>query len=258
MGSMKLSSPPNVLVEAALDFYLLLNRGYPRGSALQWVGNRYGLARPDRDILERGVFNQSEALRRRSKKAKGSRWRRLPLFVDGHNVHITVESALRERALLVGNDGALRDIASVSRAFRPDSVSEEALGMICCFLGKFPGREIHFYFDAPMSRSGELAHRYRSEMKRWGIGGTARAVPVPERLFPSRGGVVASSDRIVIDKSEHWIDLARRVIDYFRIAVPAYDFSLLLDPSRVTSCFSLGAVVGRALPSGMQAPWTLG
>jgi hypothetical protein len=203
--------PPHrlhLIAQAAPDFYHFQNRGYPRISALEWVGNRYQLTHLERQVLLRGVFGQETALRRQARRCRGEDWLGRLLVVDGHNVQITVESAILGRMLLRGNDGALRDLAGQSARFRVTEVSEVAQDWIFGFLGEFRPREVLFLFDAPMSHSGFLAEQYRKRLRKNGLRGESRAVPVPESEIPADGCVAASSDQAVIDASTAWLDLA--------------------------------------------------
>ncbi|MHC1724667.1 MAG: DUF434 domain-containing protein [Syntrophobacteraceae bacterium] len=214
-----------LLFQAAADFFFLQNRSYPRGAALELTGNRYGLDAVERMLLSRGLFSQKEALLRRAKRIIGAEWRKKPLFVDGHNVQITIESHIESRPLLKANDGAMRDLAGQSARFRLTETTDMALDMIFRYFDEYLPGEVVFLFDQPMSRSGELAAAYRARLKKAGIRGDARAVAVPEREFPYGRCVVASSDRAVLDCSSEWIDLACRVIEYFGSADSAVDFS---------------------------------
>jgi hypothetical protein len=216
------------LHRAAAEFFYLQNFRYPRASALRWVGNRLNLNKTERDLLHRGVFSQEASLRRRAKKCSGSDWLQEMLVVDGHNVQITIESAILGRTLLVGNDGALRDLAGQSARFRFSEVSELALDMVFSFFAAFrPGRVL-ILFDAPLSHSGYIADQYRKRLARLGLTGEAKAVAVPEREFPYRESIIASSDQAVLDASAHWLDLARWVIDTSLSWQPAIDFSHLI------------------------------
>jgi hypothetical protein len=212
-------------MQAASDFFFLQNRRYPRSSALEWVGNRYQLFHLERQLLHRGVFSQSAALGRSAKQCKGADWQSEWLIVDGHNVQITVESAILGRPILAANDGALRDLAGESSQFRLTETSQMATDMIFRFLGEFRPRKALFLFDAPMSHSGRLADAYRQRLKAEGLKGEARAVPVPEREFPYTEGVIASSDHAVLNDSMHWVDLARLVIDWSISLQLTADFS---------------------------------
>jgi len=217
------------IAQAAPDFYFLQNRGYPRAAALEWVGNRYGLTQLERHLLHRGVFGQEIALRRRGRRCIGEDWGRGLLAVDAHNVHITVESAILGRMLLLGNDGALRDLAGQSARFRLTEVSELAQDWIFGFLRTFPPSRVLFLFDAPLSHSGLLAEQYRRRLKGIGLKGDSRAVPVPESEIPTVGCVAASSDQAVIDRAEGWIDLARAAVEHAAALHLTADFTCLMD-----------------------------
>lgn len=216
------------LHRAAADFFFLQNHCYPRDSTLERVGNRYRLTKIERDFLNRGVFSQETALRRRAKRCSGSSWREKTLMVDGHNVHITIESALCGAALLLGNDGALRDLAGRSSQFDLTEASEMSMDLLFSLLGELRLGNILFLFDAPLSRSGQIAEKYQKRMKTLGIPGNARAVPVPEREFNYRECVIAGSDRAVLDAATEWLDLARWVLDARINWRPALDFSYLI------------------------------
>ena len=243
-GSGRAALPANrkwPLFQAAGDFFYLLNKSYPRTAALNLVGNRYGLNALERMLLGRGLFSRQEALARRAKREKGNGWQSQLLVVDGHNVQITIESFIQGRPLLKANDGALRDLAGRSGGFRLTESSTVAQEMLIRFLGKFTPRDVLFLFDAPMSRSGELAAAYRDRLRSAGISGTARVCPVPEREFPYAGCVAASSDRAVLDSSTRWMDLACRVIEYHGTLRITADFSRITGAdSAVESLFEDG------------------
>ena len=106
------------LREAAHDFRYLLARGYPRQAALGLVGNRYGLDETARQLLHRGVFAPEVAAARRAKLRRLRELPGQPLALDGHNVLITLECALRKLPLVAADDGWVRDVGEVSRAFK--------------------------------------------------------------------------------------------------------------------------------------------
>ncbi len=217
-----------VLSDAAGDFFFFQNRSYPRPAALDWVGNRYNLSASERMLLRRGVFGQAIALSRQRKLQLGNNWQEELIFVDGHNVQITIESHIENRPLLRANDGAIRDLAGQSSRFRLSETGNLAIDMVFKFLENFPPREIIFLFDEPMSRSGELASIYRERLRKLHIQGEANAVSVPEKEFAYEKGIVASSDGAVIDSSARWIDLACSVIDYLGYLELTCDFSSLV------------------------------
>ena len=198
--------------EAAEDLRLLLNRGYPKDASLQLVGNRYNLDRDGRNLLRRGVFPLPRAEERGAKRVSVQDLKGRGLAIDGHNCIITLESALKNKPLLLADDGFIRDIAGVSAGYREAKETQEALGLIMDFLKVAEPEEVRFLLDAPISGSGKLAARIRGMMQEKGIQGDASAVKVPEHIMAAYEGIIASSDTAVIDQAERVFDLAGYLI----------------------------------------------
>jgi hypothetical protein len=200
------------LREAADDFRYLLNRGYPRKPALEWVGNRYGLTFDERHLLLRGVFSDKDSKLRRKKLISAQKVGNQDLAIDGHNVFITIEAGLSGRPLILGDDGFIRDIQGLSGNFKRSEKTEEALHLVLQSLKKVKPRRTQFLFDAPISNSGELAREVRDWMSRENLQGDAQALKVPEKILVGFSGVVATSDTAIIDQSRRAVDLACTIL----------------------------------------------
>jgi hypothetical protein len=200
------------LQDAAHDFRFLLARGYPRQAALGLVGNRYGLEETARRLLHRGVFAPEVATARRAKLRRLSDLPGHPLALDGHNVLITLECAARGLPLVAADDGWVRDVGEVSRAFRPSPATDRVLTLLAGYLADQAPSPIEVFYDAPLSRSGEVARRTREIFASRGITVRAAAVPVPERELAAFPGAVATSDTALIDAHETLVDLAGEII----------------------------------------------
>lgn len=185
----------------------------------------------------------------------GSDWKEQWIVVDGHNVQITMESAVLGRPLLMANDGALRDVAGESARFRLSTVSKTAVDLVFRFLEAHRPRRISFLFDSPMSHSGDLAHEYHRRLKELHIDGEARAVPVPEREIHYEECTVASSDRVILEESNGWMDLAAFALSHAAQLRLAVDFSGILGiggVNRVRACeWEMDC------PEGAQKPETI-
>ena len=203
---------PAELLQAAEDLRWLLSRGYPRDASITLVGNRYGLPKPLREILKRGVMSPEVAESRRMKAVDPSAIRGERLALDGHNVLITLRSALRGETVLWGDDGFLRDIAGVSAGFKMDEYSRRALELTLQDLLDLRPSEVLFLLDAPMSRSRELARAISAELQKRGLKGRGEAVPVPERILKGFEGIVCSGDGDVIDNARRVFDLAGHIV----------------------------------------------
>jgi hypothetical protein len=200
------------LPRAASDFRFLLARGYPRQAALVLVGNRHGLDEIARRLLHRGVFAPEVARARRAKLRPLRDLPGLPLALDGHNVLITLECAARGLPLVAADDGFIRDVGEISRAFRISEATDRVLAQVAGFLAGRGAGPVEVFYDAPLSRSGELARRTREIFASRGLTVQAAAVPVPERELEVFPGAIATSDTVLIDAHETLVDLAGEII----------------------------------------------
>jgi hypothetical protein len=200
------------LQAAATDFRYLLTRGYPRRAALTLVGNRYGLDETARRLLHRGVFAPEVARARRAKlrllRDKPGR----PLALDGHNVLITLECAERGLPLVAADDGFIRDVGEISRAFKVSDATDRVLTLVADYLTAHRAGPLRVFYDAPLSLSGELARRTREIFASRGLAVEAAAVPVPERMLSGFPGAIATSDTALIDAHATVVDLAGEII----------------------------------------------
>lgn len=200
------------LLPAAQDFRFLLGTGYPRQASLTLVGNRYNLPGAARQLLQRGVFDPAVAAGRRLKLLQVPDLAGRPLALDGHNVVITMECALRGVAVMAADDGFIRDIGQVSQRFRPSLLTEQVVQRLSRYLAGHKVGSVTFWYDAPMSRSGELAAATRRIMQACELPGEAQAVPVPEKRLLEGTGVIGSSDTYLIDRSWQVVDVAGEII----------------------------------------------
>ncbi len=197
---------------AAADARYLLERGYGREQVLTLVGNHYNLDRDQRELLRRGVYGPSRAAARRGRLLQPRDLAGTTVGIDGHNVLITIESALQGRRLVLADDGLVRDIAGQGRHHRPGPTILEAARLMVRYLVAQQVLEARVWLDAPLTRSGELAAELRRILAREGLAGHAQAVPVPERHLKQHRGPVATSDSALIDAVAWPVDLAGLVI----------------------------------------------
>ncbi|MCF8033974.1 MAG: DUF434 domain-containing protein [Desulfarculaceae bacterium] len=200
------------LRQAARDMRYLLARGYPRELGLKLTGDRWGLDAPAREVLRRGAFAPREAEARRARLLPLSAAAGQAVGVDGHNVLITLESALSGAVLVAADDGVIRDIGQRGRHFGPSQATQQAAGLMMDALAGAGAGEVLILLDAPLSKSGELAAGLRAMLARAGMAGQARAVAAPDRELAAFGGLVASGDSMVIDAAARPLDLAGSII----------------------------------------------
>ncbi len=189
------------LRQAVADYGWLLDRGYASAAALALVGNRFQLHKRQREALRRAACGPQRSRQRRA--------RRVPvagrsLLVDGFNLIITVEAALSGGLLLRGEDGLLRDLASVHSSYRPVLETDPAIALLGEALR--PAAEVLWLLDAPVSRSGDLAARIRR------AGWEVQLVPAVDRELVRRATTIASADGPLIDRVPAHVDLTGPIV----------------------------------------------
>jgi len=115
-------------------------------------------------------------------------------------------------------------VATLSRGYRRSAETLEALTLLALYLRRHTSGPVTVFFDAPMSKSGELARQTQKIGAEHGLLLTAAAVPVPERQLLTFAGAVATSDTHLIDACTVLVDLAGELIrqhwpDYPRLIV---------------------------------------
>ncbi len=196
----------DLLRALAKDLRYLLNRGYHKGPALNFLANRWQLTSLEREILTRAVFTKEEAIRRKKKRCLIKELKGQSLVVDGHNVLITVESALRGLPVFLGDDGFVRDASRLSRKFKKTVQTREALKALREALAKLSLNQVIVYFDAPLSRSGELAAETRKLLGSQRFGLEVYTVPSAD-LCLRKAPLIATSDSALIDQALKVFDL---------------------------------------------------
>lgn len=165
-----------------------------------------------RNLLHRGIFSQKESSRRRHKLLSVQDIKSANLAIDGYNVVITIESALRGLPLIEANDGVVRDVAEVSSQYKVSETTNQALEILFDLLWHLRPANTLILLDAPISFSGTFASKLREMMKDRQMVGDALAVKVPERYLIGFEGIVATSDSALIDQSEKVVDLAGHIV----------------------------------------------
>ncbi|MEM3737220.1 MAG: DUF434 domain-containing protein [Candidatus Bathyarchaeia archaeon] len=222
------------LLRAIEDYRYLLNRGYKRETSLRLVGDKYLLSRLERLLLYRCVHSLEEARARRTKliplrEAKGKR-----IAVDGYNTLITVESLLESKPLIICDDGFIRDLSAVHGGYEMKVITEDALRMIASIIKSSEVGEVGFFFDAQISRSGDVAALTRRLLAEAGVEGVASAVKQADSCTLEYAKIVASSDAIVIDKAAYAVDLAQELIRHKRLGKLVFKIEQLQRLERFT------------------------
>ena len=200
------------LMNATADLKFLLNRDYNKKASLEFVGNHYLLDKEERNYLQRKVYSTDKVKGRKSKIIPLSKIKGKPLFIDGYNVLITVESICgSDGSIVVCDDGILRDVNAVFGKYKCKDETTTALNSIIALVKIYHPSNIQFFFDSQVSKSGELAKLAEQIMEEQEVQGSAHtAQNVDHQLITlsnENEGVVASSDSVIMDKVDYVLDI---------------------------------------------------
>jgi len=206
------------LRSAVDDLCWLLDRGYATPSALKLVGDRYSLTQRQRVAVGRCSCSQAAGAARAVRRVNADELRGRTLAIDGYNVLTTVEAALAGGVLLIGRDGALRDMASVHGTFRTVTETLPAIVLIGELLQRIGVARAVWYLDSPVSNSGRLKTLLRETAESRGWPWEVELVPSPDRVLKLAAreetpAIVASSDSVILDGCGPWVDLPRSVVE---------------------------------------------
>ncbi len=205
------------LKDAEKDLKYLLDRGYKKRVALDFVANHYRLKRGERNYLARYVFSESQINDRKRKLASPKSLKGEKMVIDGYNVLITTESILKGDFFIAQN-GFLRDSRGIFGKYKLDNETLKALKFIFKVLKILKIGFVKFYFDKNVSFSGELASIVKNLLNDHQIAGEVELSScVDYKIKRETGGfVVATSDSAIIDKVEKVFDIPLFIWKYLK------------------------------------------
>lgn len=209
----------------------LCDRSYARKAAGTLVGDHHQLNVRQRRAVMRCACGEHARERRLSRQATLQNLEQAELHIDGFNLLLTVEAALAGGVLLRGQDGCLRDMASLNGRFVRSPQTELALDHIAGVLSAQPPRRVRWYFDRPVPFSGQLAADIQTRADAEGWPWTAETVADPDPLLREVDGLVATADGAIMEGC-HWVNLAEAIVHTRVPEAWIVDLSRLASPAR--------------------------
>ena len=213
----KLFAPDQIgaLRSAVGDFSWLLERGYAAKSALQLVGNRFGLHERQRLAVLRSSCGESARISRQSREVNPRNWRGQTMQLDGYNVLMTVEAALGGGVMLRGRDGCLRDMAALHGNFRTVEETANAAILIGEFLERYEIARAVWWLDSPVSNSGKLKSLLleiaAARTWNWDVHLALDADAALKKMDDE--SIIVSADSVILDNVGAWANLAGALVD---------------------------------------------
>lgn len=195
---------------AVQELSWLLSRGYAERSALELVGNRHALSVRQRKAVSRCAAADDAARARRARRVEVSALADAVVHADGFNVIIGGESAWSGGLVLVGRDGAHRDLASVHGTYARVEETHGVLDALARVLA--PARQVVWYLDRPVSNSGRLAGLLRACAEAHRLEWEVELVWDPDAVLVRSPAIVATADARILDAEVRWVDLVAALV----------------------------------------------
>ena len=200
------------LRSAASDVCWLLDRNYASRSAVEMVGNRYALTSRQRMAVSRHACSRREAEQRARLCVEPAQLRGKELWLDGYNVLTVLESALSGGIILLGRDGCCRDIAGIHRRYRKVSETVPVLRLVGEMTASWGVTLCRWWLDQPVSNSGRLKVLILEVARSQGWPMEAELTFSPDHVLSHTEEVIATSDGVVLDHCQRWVNLTRLII----------------------------------------------
>ena len=197
---------------AAADLCWLLDRGYAPRSAIELVGNRHNLTSRQRMAVSRYACSREDVQRREKLRVEPGRLQGRELWLDGYNVLTILESALAGGIVLLCRDGCCRDIAGIHRRYRKVNETLPVLRLVGETAATLGASRCRWWLDQPVSNSGRLKTLILEEAARAGWNMDVELSFSPDHVLSHTAEIIATSDGIVLDHCQRWVNLARLII----------------------------------------------
>jgi hypothetical protein len=123
-----------------------------------------------------------------------------------------LESALAGGLVLLGRDGCCRDIAGIHRRYRKVTETMPALRLVGEVASTWGVSHCRWYLDKPVSNSGRLKALILDTATAAGWKMNVELTFSPDHDLSHTDQIIATSDGIVLDRCQRWVNLARRII----------------------------------------------
>jgi hypothetical protein len=188
---------------------------------LDLVGNRHALNHEQRHFLQRGVFSPLESETRRAKLLAFKDLAANPVALDGYNILITLESALKGRPLLIADDGVVRDISGVSSGHRITDITQQAMNQTAATLQEAQPEKVFVLFLLSMSKSGEIASAFGRLLWEMKVDADCRTERSVEKIMPQLAPIIVTANSAIMDRSQKVFDLAGFIIvEKMKLKIP--------------------------------------
>lgn len=190
----------------------LLDRNYKMQSIIELVSNKNQFSKKQKMALVRSTTSTEKVKLRNNKKLKSEEINGETVHIDGFNIIITLEVAISNSSLFLGNDGVIRDLAGLRGTYKIVDKTYEAIRLLGEELDQKKVKKAIFYLDQPVSNSGKLKKLIDEMSQEWKCHVEVEIVRNPDVILMKLENII-SADEVILDNCISWYNINREIID---------------------------------------------
>lgn len=215
-----------ILKKAAKDVHYLLNNGYKIKMSTKFVQQHYRLTESQRLALARSIASDKDIALRKAKELTKEECTNKEIYIDGFNAIIPMESLVSNSPLLIGMDGAVRDMANLKGSYHIIDKTEPAINLLLNKLDELKISKAHIFLDRPISNSGRLKTLIRTIGEKYNVELDIVLLDAVDKELYYKENVV-SGDSIILDNCVSWIPLYKWIVEDYEKENEVWKIKLL-------------------------------
>lgn len=202
------------LKKAHEEIKWLLDRDYKLDSLITFIGDRYQFSLRQRNALKRSTCSTTEENLRKSKELNINELNNKTINIDGFNLIITLEVALSNGTLIMGNDNNIRDLAGLRGTYKLIDKTDLALDLLYKIFKKMKVKQVNFFLDSPISNSANLKLKILEYSTKYKVSTDVLLVNNPDIILEKLEFVI-TSDFAILNKCISYFNLSKFIISKY-------------------------------------------
>jgi hypothetical protein len=133
--------------------------------------------------------------------------------IDGFNLVILLEAAIGGGMIFDCADGTFRDLSSIHGTYRMVEQTRDVIEWAGKWFEQQGLAGACWWLDAPVSNSGRLAAAIRDLCEVHGWKWQVEVTPYVDKELSKSPNIVVSTDKIILNKCQRWVNLGRMLIE---------------------------------------------
>jgi len=200
--------------QAYCDLVFLLDRGFPKKSSLNFVGNHYIFDINQRNVLFRAVYPINVVRTVQDHLIRDSALlNNKGLHIDLYNQLFTYYSLINQDPIIISRDGIIRDIFTSLHREKDLKITHDLISQYLSAVSHLKPNRVFFYLDAQKSHSKKHANLISELLPEFDISGECIVNKTVDRFLKEQTqGVTISHDSVILYAAPYCFDFYRWVI----------------------------------------------